>query len=80
MSSINNVRNLQILCFSKKNKEIKNLKIEKKKWPDIGSYTYYFCAYSDVFLVCKLYNSGLQIMPLISDHLRFMDSVDIGDF
>ena len=44
MSSINNVRNLQILYFSKKNKEIKNLKIEKKKWPDIGSYTYYFCA------------------------------------
>ena len=41
MSSINNVRNLQILYFSKKNKEIKNLKIEKKKWLDIGSYPYH---------------------------------------
>ena len=27
-----------------------------------------------------MYNSGLQIMSLISDHLRFMTSVDIGDF
>ena len=41
MSSINNVRNLQILYFSKKNKEIKNLKIGEKKWPDIGIHTYY---------------------------------------
>ena len=31
MSSINNVRNLQILYFSKKNKEIKNLKKWRKK-------------------------------------------------
>ena len=38
------------------------------------------CAYSDFFLVCKLYSSNLQIMPLISDYLRFMASVDIGDF
>ena len=30
------------------------------------------------FLVCKLYNSGLQIMPLISDHHRFTASVNIG--
>ena len=27
------------------------------------------CVYSDFFLVCQLYSSGLQIMPLISDHL-----------
>ena len=31
MSSINSVRNLQILYFSKKNKKIKNLKNEEKK-------------------------------------------------
>ena len=36
------------------------------------------CTYSDFFLVGKVYNSGLQIMPLFSDHLRFMASVDIG--
>ena len=36
------------------------------------------CTYSDFFLVCKLYNSSLKIMPLILDHLRFMASVDIG--
>ena len=33
-----------------------------------------------LFLVCKLYISGLQIMPLVSDHLIFMTSVDIGAF
>ena len=27
------------------------------------------CVYSDFFLVCQLYSSGLQIMLLISDHL-----------
>ena len=36
--------------------------------------------YSDIFLICKLYNSGLQIMPLTSDHLKFMARVDIGGF
>ena len=36
------------------------------------------CTYLDLFLVCKLYSSGLQTMPLISDHLRFMASVNIG--
>ena len=30
MSSISSVRKLQVLCFSKKNKEIKNLKNGKK--------------------------------------------------
>ena len=39
MSSINSVRKLQILYFSKKNKKIKNLKNGEKKWPDIGIYT-----------------------------------------
>ena len=41
MSSINSVRKLQILYFSKKNKKIKNLKNGEKKWPDTGIYTYY---------------------------------------
>ena len=36
--------------------------------------------YLDFFLVCKSYKSGLQIIPLISDHLRFMGNVDIGGF
>ena len=38
------------------------------------------CTYSDLFLVCKLCLSDLQIMSLNSDHLRFMGSVDIGSF
>ena len=42
MCSINNVRKLQILYFSMKNKKIKNLKSGEKKWPDTGIYTYYF--------------------------------------
>ena len=42
MSIINSVRKLQILYFSMKNKEIKNLKNGKKKWPNIGIYTYYY--------------------------------------
>ena len=33
MSSINSVRKLQILCFSKKNKKIKNLKNGEKSGP-----------------------------------------------
>ena len=37
-------------------------------------------AYSDIFLVCKVYSSGLQINPFISDYLRFMASVNTGDF
>ena len=41
MSSTNSIKNLQILYFSKKNKEIKNLKNGAKKWSDIGIYTYY---------------------------------------
>ena len=41
MSSINNVRTLKILYFSKKNKKIKNLKNGKKKWPRTPIYTYY---------------------------------------
>ena len=35
--------------------------------------------YSDLFLVNELYNYGLQIMPLVSDHPRFMASVDTGE-
>ena len=41
MSSINNVRNLRIFFFSKKNEKIRIPKNGEKKWPDIGSYTYY---------------------------------------
>ena len=41
MISINSVRKLQMLYFSKKNKKIKNLKNGEKKWSDIGIYTYY---------------------------------------
>ena len=37
-------------------------------------------AYSEFFLVCELSKSGPQVMPLISDHLRFMGSADIGVF
>ena len=32
------------------------------------------------FLVCKLYSSGLQVILLIPDDLKFMAGVDIGDF
>ena len=35
---------------------------------------------SEFFLACKLYNSGLQIVSLISDYLRFFTSADIGGF
>ena len=42
MSSINSVRNLQILCFSIKNKKIKNLKNGEKKWPNI--YIFFICS------------------------------------
>ena len=57
MSSINSVRKLQILYFNKKNKKIKNLKMAKKKWPDIGIYTYYFYQFSClIFLDTKKYS------------------------
>ena len=42
MSSINRIRKLQILYFSKKNKKIKNLENGEKKWSDIGIYTYFW--------------------------------------
>ena len=42
MSSINSIRKLQILSFSKKNKKIKNLENGEKKWSDIGIYTYFW--------------------------------------
>ena len=41
MSSINSVRKLEVLYFSKKNKEIENLKNGRKKWPRTPIYTYY---------------------------------------
>ena len=36
--------------------------------------------YLDFFMVCKLCSSSLRIMSLMSDHLGFMTSVDIGFF
>ena len=36
----------------------------------------YFLAF--FILVCKLYNFRLQIIPPISDHLKFMANVNIG--
>ena len=39
--------------------------------------SYFFSCF---FPVSKLYNFGLQIIPPISDHLKFMASVDFGDF
>ena len=42
MSSINGVRKLQILYFSKKNKEIKKLKKDEKKCANTPRYTYYY--------------------------------------
>ena len=41
MSSINGVEKLQVLYFSQKNKEIKNLKNGERKWPRTHIYTYY---------------------------------------
>ena len=38
------------------------------------------CTYTGFFLVCKLHDYGLKIMTHISDHLRFMAIIDIGDF
>ena len=44
ISSINSVKNLQILTFSKKTTILKNLKMGSKKWAGFGSYTYYYIA------------------------------------
>ena len=38
--------------------------------------SYFFSCF---FLVSKLYNSGLQIIPSIADHRKYMASDDIGD-
>ena len=38
------------------------------------------CVYSNPFPVFKSYKLDLQIMPLISVHLRFTGSVDIVGF
>ena len=46
----------------------------------IKTLTCTICTYSDFFLVSKLYSSGLKIMPLIWDHLRFMVSGNNGGF
>ena len=54
MSSINSVRKLQILYFSKKNKKIKNLKNGEKKWLDIGIYTYYYHRSKESILHAKI--------------------------
>ena len=59
MNSINNVRNLRILYFSKKIKKTKNLKNGEKKWSNIGSYTYYWIKggiYQATHMYAKLTN------------------------
>ena len=48
--------------------------------PVMESSIRFVCTYSDFFLVCKFYKPDLQIIPLVSDQLRFMGSVDTGDF
>ena len=48
--------------------------------PVMESSIHFVCTYSDFSLVCKFYKPDLQIIPLVSDQLRFMDSVDIGGF
>ena len=42
MGSINGVRKLQILYFSKKNKKIKKLKKDEKKCAKTPRYTYFY--------------------------------------
>ena len=46
----------------------------------IAIYRKFDLFYPGFFLACKLDSSGLQIMLLISNHLRFMASVDIRSF
>ena len=73
MSSINSVRKLQLLNFSMKNKKIKNLKDGEKKWPDIGTYTYY--CYSQVVTVY------LQLVTsVLPYHLKTLLNINNGVF
>ena len=44
----------------------------------VNKHCLYWSVFSTNILVFKLYNSGPQIMPLFSDHLRVMASIDIG--
>ena len=52
MSSINSVRNLQILYFSKKNKEIKNLKNGEKKYVLILAFIHTTLVLYDCYCFC----------------------------
>ena len=73
MSSINSVRKLQLLNFNMKNKKIKNLKDGEKKWPDIGTYTYY--CYSQVVTVY------LQLVTsVLPYHLKTLLNINNGVF
>ena len=67
MSSINNVRKLQILYFSKKNKRIKNIKNDEKKWLDIGVYTYYF--WNPATCSCKNGKYLVKDSPIAHDEI-----------
>ena len=40
---------------------------------------YYLCLFR-LFSGLEIVHSGLSIMPFVTDHLRFMATVDIGDF
>ena len=66
MSSVFELWNISCRCFS--------IAIYRKF--DL----YYLCLFRLFFLVCKLYNSCQQFMPIISDYLQFMARVHIGDF
>ena len=55
MSSINSVRNLQILYFSKKNKEIKNLKNGEKKYVLILAFIHTTLVLYDCYCFCWCY-------------------------
>ena len=53
MSSINSVRNLQILYFSKKNEEVKKLKKTRKEWTETPIYIYYCSLHEKMYAVHK---------------------------
>ena len=65
MSSINNVRNLEILYFSKKNKEIKKLKKKRKK---VGSNPHLYILLSATSL-CTEYQKNWAELLLYVEYL-----------
>ena len=77
MSSINSVRKLQILYFSKKNKKIKNLKNGEKMWPDIGIYTQYLkTVCGDDIEIDRVVELGEKFLLICMERLRQKHSLD----